>query len=66
MSDLQITVAVVIVALGVVAAALFSWGISGLFPTARKKPQDAPAPAEDYATKLTRENLAAKRDHNGD
>lgn len=60
MSDLQITVAFVIVALGVVAAGLFSWGISGLFPTRSNKPRDGEAPAEDYATHLTRKNLAAK------
>ena len=66
MSDLQITVAFVIVALGVIAAGLFSWGISGLFPAGGKKSGHEASPDEDYATKLTRKNLAAKRGNTGD
>ena len=65
MTDLQITVACIILAVGVVAAGLFSWGISGLFSTGKKSVAE-PADAEDYAAALTRKNLAAKRGHKGD
>lgn len=64
MTDLQITVAFVVLALGVVAAALASWGISGLFPTNAKTPAGDTVD-EDYAAKLTRKNLASKHTRKG-
>ncbi|WP_420564536.1 hypothetical protein [Thalassobaculum sp.] len=66
MSGLQITAAFIIIALGVGAAALFSWGISGLFAGGSRKMQGGLGQAEDHAAQLTRKNLAAKRAHNGE
>ncbi|SDF22993.1 hypothetical protein [Thalassobaculum litoreum] len=66
MSSLQITLAVVFLVAAVLAAGLASWGISGLFPGGSKKASADPAEPEDYATRLERKNLAAKRTHNGD
>ncbi|WPZ36975.1 hypothetical protein T8K17_12635 [Thalassobaculum sp. OXR-137] len=65
MSDLQIAVAFIIVTLAVAAAGLFSWGISGMFSGGSTKDGAGGAAGadEDYATKLTRKNLDAKRTH---
>ncbi len=64
MSEFQFMSAVFILVLGVAAAGLFSWGISGVFAPARRK-ADAAAGGEDYAAKLTRRNLAMKQAHRG-
>ena len=68
MSDFQIAVAFVIVTLAVAAAGLFSWGISGMFSGGSSKAGAAAGADtdEDYATKLTRKNLEAKRAHKDD
>ena len=67
MSDFQIAVAFVIVTLAVAAAGLFSWGISGMFAGGSSKASGDAGDGtdEDYATKLTRKNLEAKRGQKG-
>lgn len=64
MTDLQMTVAVVVAVMAAVAAGLVAWGASGFFDRSAKKPERDGAEAPDAVAEMQRKNLAAKQDHN--